>query len=293
VVEQTRQPVLRDARAQRAIAPQPRGHGGDEIRRCDRLGEELVAAERDRRELPRGVELRREEHDRHRHVGLELADHGDELRAGAARQVHVHQHEIGAELGQERQDAQRVARALRADANGLQRDRVALRELRRIIDDQHALGLGRSSAGYRVERADQRAHVRRLHEVAGAARARGDQAGGEIATRREEHDRRLQARGRHELHVGARAAEILDAQIDAHHHRPEPGLGRRRREPRRCREALDLITELRELSPQLGGRLAIAVQQVDEPARNLCQRSDRRRRFGRSCRTRGLVERVE
>jgi hypothetical protein len=75
-------------------------HGGDQVARLDRLGQEVVAAFAHGVELLVQVVLGRQVDDRHADVAVVVANHLGQFGAGAGRHVHVEDDQVRLEIRQ-------------------------------------------------------------------------------------------------------------------------------------------------------------------------------------------------
>ncbi len=118
------------------------GHRGDEVLRPDRLGEEVVAAGVERREMLFFVLFAREEDDRYADEAFPLADDRRELHTVHVGHVKVHQDQIGLELVEYREHPQGIGLGARLEP-GVAQDRLREESLGAIVfDHQHTVGVG-------------------------------------------------------------------------------------------------------------------------------------------------------
>ncbi|MNZ27929.1 hypothetical protein D3C78_451510 [compost metagenome] len=177
VVVQPGEAVAHHARLEVARACRAVAHGGDQVARLDRLGQEVVAALAHGVELLVYVVLGGQVDDRHADVALVVADHLGQLGAQALGHVHVEDDQVGLEVGEGGHHLDRVGEAAGDDPGAVEH---ALGEggLRpRVVDDQHLVGLGLGEAGQVLETLEQGRGIQAAAEEVLAAGAHRGQAG--------------------------------------------------------------------------------------------------------------------
>ena len=118
----------------RAGAPQHRTHAGDELFEAERLGDVVVAADRETLDLLLGRVARGEEHDRHVvPVGPQPLHDREAVAVG---EHDVEHHEIGPERGRGLQCVGAGARDLDGESLVAQGGRDEVGDVRLVVDDE-------------------------------------------------------------------------------------------------------------------------------------------------------------
>ncbi|MNV85201.1 hypothetical protein D3C71_1791360 [compost metagenome] len=147
MVVQPGQAVAHHARLQVPGAGGAVAHGGDQVARANRFGQEVITAFAHGIQLLVQVVFGRQVDDRHAHITVAVADHLGQLRAGAGRHVQVEDDQVGLEVGQLGHGADRVGQAAGEHAGAGQYTLGVHGLCARIVDDQHAQRVVRGGVG--------------------------------------------------------------------------------------------------------------------------------------------------